>query len=124
MGNQVVMDRLLSRIIDHRIDLSGVDPALEQGVAFFVGGIEVGVEQDAGGVVVDQAALGMLALVVGRFRQTFIDEIVAVGDVVRGILPPLGDIRPLEARTGGRQVLVGRPGETAMIDNDVIGRIG
>ena len=71
-------------------------------------------------VVVNQRALGMLALRVRRIRQALGDDVVAEGDAVRRAAAPLVRRLAGEARAGGRQVLVDGPGHRAMIDDHVV----
>ena len=55
-----------------------------------------------------------------RIRQSLGDQVVAVEDVARCAGAPLFRRRPGEARTGGREVLVHRPGEGAMINDQIV----
>ena len=71
-------------------------------------------------MVVDQRALGVFALGVGGAGQPLTDDVVAVGDPARGIGHPFGLVFAVEARAGRAQVLVGGPGERAVVDDHVV----
>src|SRR6185369_906715 len=121
---EVVVYRALARIENDIVYKYTTRTALEQGVALAVVRIQVAGDDDAGHVVVHERALGMLpGLAVRGMRQSFADDVVAVGDVVRGCRAPLVRRRAGEALAGRRQVLVGCPGERAVVDDDVGGAV-
>ena len=119
-GDQVVVHGARARVVDQVVDHHAAHAALEQRIALVVVRVEVADDQDVRGVVVDQRALGMLALGVRRVRQAFGDDVVAEGDAVRRAAAPFLRRLAGEARAGGRQVLVDRPGHRAVIDDHVV----
>ena len=119
--HQIVVDRLRARIEDQIVDHRRVDAALEQRRALVIVGVDVAVDEDAGGVVVDQRALGVLALGMAGVGEPLGEEIVGEGDVVAGAAPPVRRRRAGEARARGGEILVQRPGHRAMVDDHVVG---
>src|SRR3546814_8907162 len=81
---------------------------------------DIAVKDDAGRIVVDERTLAVLALRMARVDQPLGSEIVREGDVVTGAAPPFGDGLPVEARARRRHILVERPQEGAMVDNDIV----
>ncbi len=54
-------------------------------------------------------------------RESFGDDVVAVGDVARHVPAPFVGRLAGEARAGGREVFIDGPGERAVIDDHVVG---
>ena len=107
-------------VVDEVVDHRAARAALEERVALCVVSEEVADDQHLRDVVVDERALGVLALRVRRIRQALGDDVVAESDAMGGAGAPLGGARAAKTRTRGRQVLVGRPREGAVIDDDVV----
>src|ERR1700730_1707975 len=88
LGNQVVMDRPLSRIENEIVDNDPANAAFEQRAALVVVREEIADDGDLGGVVVDEGALGMLDLPVCRTREGLGNDVVGNGDPMRGVRSP------------------------------------
>ena len=88
------MHRARARVVDQVVDHHAAHAALEQRVALVVVRVEVADDQDVAGVVVDQRALRMLALRVGRVRQALGDDVVAEGDAMRRAFAPSSGVLP------------------------------
>ena len=77
--------------------------AFEQWIAFVVVGIQIADDENVAGIVMNQRALGMLALGMRGVRQAFGDDVVAEGNAMRRALAPLRERLAGEARTGRRE---------------------
>ena len=117
--HQVVVHGLGARVVDQVVDHGRVHTALEQRVAFTVAGVDVAEQENAAGVVVHQRAFGVFALFVYRVAQAFVDEVVAVGDVMRCGAAPGGSVGAIETRAAHREVFVSGPGKAAVVDDDL-----
>jgi hypothetical protein len=56
VGDQVVVDGALARVVDQVVDKGHLGAALHQRVAFHVRRVQIAVQEDLFGVVVDQRA--------------------------------------------------------------------
>ena len=57
ISHQIIMDGAEAWIIDQIIDNRAPHTALEQGIAFHIVGIDVAVDQDVVGIIMDERAL-------------------------------------------------------------------
>ena len=83
LGDQVVVHGALARVVDQVVHDGALHAALEQRAALGVVRVQVADNQDLLDVVVDQRALRVFALDVGRIGQAVGDEVAAEGDPVR-----------------------------------------
>ena len=118
------MNRPLTRIIENIVHHRDLATALHQRVALDIMGIEVPIDQDLAGIVVNQRPLAMFALGVAGVGKAFGRDIIGKCDRVAGSLAPVFGCVAGEARARGGHVLVDRPSEAAMVDHDMMRRNG
>src|SRR5690606_28817800 len=108
------LDRRRSRIVDDVVDDRSGRVSLEIGISPHVVRVEVSDDGDLPAEVVNEGALGMLAFSVGRLAESFGNDAIAESRAMRRRLRSLG------ALTGSTEILVGRPTERAVVDNDIV----
>ena len=119
LGHQIIMNDALARIEDQIVAHLDARATLHQHVALVIVGIEIVHDQDLGGVVVDERTFGMLDLAVRGPGQALGRDVVGKRDAVGGRGTPLVGRVADEAPARDRHVLVGGPGERAVIGNHV-----
>ena len=119
--HEIIMDGAFARIIKDVVDQLHLPAALNQRIALHIMSVEIAINKDLAGIVVDQRALAMLALGMAGLGQSFGRDIVGEGDGVAGVAAPIFGCFPFKTRAGGGHIFIDRPGEAAMTDVGITG---
>ena len=114
------MNRLFARIDYVIVHHNTSHTPLKIWIPLHVMSVKIADDGNLCGVVVNQAAFGVLLPGVRRVTQSLSDDAVAERDPVRGVPSPLLDGPAVKTRAGSREILVGCPGTGTMINYDVV----
>ena len=119
-GDQVVVHGALARVVDQVVDHPALHAALEQRIALVVVRVQVADDQDVGALSWISEPLECSPLACVELARP--SAMMLLLKVMRCEVPSRhsSGVSPREARARRRQVLVGRPGQRAVVDDHVV----